>query len=162
MKKLTFGGFKGKLAIKNISLIFNVKVFFVTSNWFKYQWITKQWHYNLHFIKYILWMQRCFIQGFGSCTKQNKFTSDFFSYPINKIKLFYIFNLILWDAKYNIHKSKISNQKPCFSVFEEEFKHIRTFQYKKTIKPLIRFMHSIDEVPFSNLRCNEVITLLLS
>uniref|UniRef100_A0A3B5R4M7 Reverse transcriptase domain-containing protein n=1 Tax=Xiphophorus maculatus TaxID=8083 RepID=A0A3B5R4M7_XIPMA len=61
----------------------------------------------------------------------------FFSYPTNKTKHFYIINLILLVAKYHIHKSKFSNQKPRFSAFKVEFKqYITSLQYSRNRKAI--------------------------
>ena len=62
---------------------------------------------------------------------------------------YYIINLLVLLAKYHIHKSKFSNHKPSFSIFEKELK-----QYITTI------LHSITEKPSKPLSYALYITFL--
>jgi len=62
----------------------------------------------------------------------------FLLYPVNNRDQYYIINLLVLLAKYHIYKSKFSNHKPSFLIFEKELKqYITTIQHsinRKAIK----------------------------
>ena len=61
----------------------------------------------------------------------------FTDYPSTKKKQFYIINLIIFLAKWHIHKCRYTSQKPLLSIFDNEVKqYIKTIRYSTNMKAI--------------------------
>ncbi len=92
-------------------------------------------HTQTFWIEFSNIINRNVLQGFSLLFKDVLF--GFFNIQNDKINEYFIINLLLLLAKFHIHRSKFTHQKPLFIVFKKEVQqYIQTISSSKNLKAL--------------------------